>query len=224
MSINKQLTTRILEADRPGAMKLIDSWCEDHSVDQMVEKVLMPALATLSTIWDKLQDPPLAPAYVTSRIIQDVMRRKIADSVPQHEKVERGPVVICNIEDDFHSLGREVVTSFLQAYGWQVYDLGNDVPAVELIDKAQEVGAKVVGTSAMMLTTALNIKRVREEIDQRGLKGRIQLAVGGAIFTLRHNLTDEVGGDGTCRTAVGAHELFKSLWEKAEQTEAEDEQ
>lgn len=223
MSINKVLTNRILEADRPGAMKLIDGWCDKHSIDQVVEKVLVPALATLSTIWDKLLDPPLAPAYVTSRVIQDVMK-KVADNVPQHEKVERGPVVMCNIEDDFHSLGREVVTAFLQAYGWRVYDLGNDVPAAELIDKAEEVGAKVVGASAMMLTTALNIKHVREEIDRRGLNGHIQLAAGGAIFTLRDNLIDEVGGDGTCRTAVGAHELFQSLWEKAEQLEAKDEQ
>jgi methanogenic corrinoid protein MtbC1 len=223
MSINKALTNRILEADRPGAMKLIDDWCEEHSVDQVVEKVLVPALATLSTAWDKLLDPPLAPAYVTSRVIQDVIK-KVADSVPPHEKVERGPVVMCNIEDDFHSLGREVVTSFLEAHGWKVYDLGNDVPATELIDKAQEVGAKIVGVSAMMLTTALNIKRVREELDRRGLSHRIQLAVGGAIFILRDNLIDEVGGDGTCRTAVKAHELFKSLWAKAERAEAEDEQ
>ncbi|MEJ2693857.1 MAG: cobalamin-dependent protein [Candidatus Thiodiazotropha sp.] len=204
-------------------MNLIDAWCEENSVDQVVEKVLMPALATLSTIWDKLVDPPLAPAYVTSRVIQDVMQ-KVADSVTPSDKVELGPVMMCNIEDDFHSLGREVVTSFLKANGWKVYDLGNDVPAVELIDKAQEVGAKVVGASAMMLTTALNIKRVREVIDQRGLNGRIQLAVGGAIFTLRDKLVDEVGGDGTCRTAVGAHELFKSLWEKAKQAEMEREQ
>jgi methanogenic corrinoid protein MtbC1 len=223
MSINKALTNRILEADRPGAMKLIDGWCEENSVDQVVEKVLVPALATLSSAWDKLVEPPLAPAYVTSRVIQDVMR-KVAENVPHHEKVERGPVVLCNIEDDFHSLGREVVTSFLEANGWKVYDLGNDVPAAELIDKAVEVRAKVVGTSAMMLTTALNIKNVREEINRRGLNQRIQLAVGGAIFTLRDNLIDEVGGDGTCRTAVGAHELFKALWAKAEQVEVEDEQ
>ncbi|MEW8228217.1 MAG: cobalamin-dependent protein, partial [Candidatus Thiodiazotropha endolucinida] len=87
-----------------------------------------------------------------------------------------------------------------------------------------EVDAKVVGVSAMMLTTALNIKKVREEINRRGLNKHIQLAVGGAIFTLRETLVDEVGGDGTCKTALGAHELFKSLWAKAEEANSENEQ
>ncbi|MEW7988225.1 MAG: B12-binding domain-containing protein [Candidatus Thiodiazotropha sp.] len=223
MSINKELTNLILDADREGAMELINEWCEENSINDVVEKVLVPALATLSTIWDKLLEPPLAPTYVTSRLIHDVMRQ-VAGSLPTHDKEKLGSIVICNIEDDFHSLGREVVTSFLEANGWKVYDLGNDVPASELIDKAVEVDAKVVGVSAMMLTTALNIKKVREEINRRGLNKHIQLAVGGAIFTLRETLVDEVGGDGTCKTALGAHELFKSLWAKAEEANSENEQ
>ncbi len=126
---------------------------------------------------------------------------------------------MCNIEDDFHSLGREVVLSFLEAHGWKIYDLGNDVIASELVDKAVEVGAKVVGVSSMMLSTAMNIKSVREELDRRGLSKKIKLAVGGAIFTLRDTLIDEVGGDGTCKNAVGAHDLFRFLWAKVEEEE-----
>lgn len=100
---------------------------------------------------------------------------------------------------------------FLAAAGWEVHDLGNDVPAEELLEKAIEVGACVVGASAMMQTTALNIRKLRQLIDQRGLTERIKLAVGGAVFNWRPDLVAEVGGDGTAHNAIGADELFMRL-------------
>lgn len=77
----------------------------------------------------------------------------------------------------------------------------------------------MIGVSAMMYTTALNIKSLRAEIDRRGLTGKIQLAVGGAVFVLRPDLVDEIGGDGTARNAMAAPALFDDLWEKACLTE-----
>jgi len=219
MDIKKGLINCILRADRGGAMELVENWSKENSIEEVVETVLVPVLAKLSALWDKLTEPPLAPAYVTSRVIKDIMALVADNRTTEEEQEKLGPVVLCNIEDDFHSLGREVVISFLEVNGWKVYDLGNDVTANELVDKAVEVGARVIGISAMMLTTALNIKRVREELDMRGLSKKIQLAVGGAIFTLRDTLIDDVGGDGTCKTAVVTHELFKSLWAKAEKEE-----
>ena len=73
--------------------------------------------------------------------------------------------MIGNIEDDFHSLGRQTVCPFLTAAGWEVHDLGNDVPAEQFLDKALEVNASVIGVSAMMQTTALNIRKLRAMID-----------------------------------------------------------
>ena len=133
---------------------------------------------------------------------------------PEAESFRRAPkgrVVIGNIEDDFHSLGRRIVATFLQATGWAVSDLGNDVVAELFVDKAVEVDAAVVGASAMTHTTALNIRKLRDAIDQRGLSGRIQLAVGGAVFNWRPELVAEVGADGTAKNAAGADELCTRL-------------
>ncbi len=93
--------------------------------------------------------------------------------------------------------------------------MGNDVPAKAVVDKAVEVNARVIGLSAMMYTTALNIKKVREELDRRNLSRSIKMAVGGAVFNQRPGLVDEVGGDGTCKTALGAPQLMATLWEQA---------
>ena len=116
-----------------------------------------------------------------------------------------------NIEDDFHALGRRMVSLFSQAAGWEVVDLGNDVPAEELVAKAKALGARVIGASAMMYTTAKNIRRLREALDRGDLTGRVQLAVGGAVFNLRPELVAEVGGDGTARSALAAPALFEEL-------------
>jgi methanogenic corrinoid protein MtbC1 len=108
-----------------------------------------------------------------------------------------------------------MIIAFLKLSGWEIYDLGNDVLAEEFVDKAVEVGAHIIGVSAMMFSTAVNIKKVREEIDTRGYKGKIQLAVGGAIFNIRPKLLNEVGGDGSASSAINVSVLFKELQQKA---------
>jgi methanogenic corrinoid protein MtbC1 len=64
----------------------------------------------------------------------------------------------------------------------------------------------------MMLTTAGNIRDLRTELDSRGLSGKIRLAVGGAVFKLRPELVDEVGGDGSAPSAIQAPALIERLW------------
>ena len=113
-------------------------------------------------------------------------------------------MVIGNIEEDFHALGRQMVRTFSRAEGWDVIDLGNDVPAAEFVSKALAAGARVIGVSAMMSTTAGNVAKVRAEIDRRGLNGRLRLAVGGAVFVVLPGLADEVGADGSAPNALAA--------------------
>ena len=112
-------------------------------------------------------------------------------------------------------MGRRMVATMLRSDGWIVHDLGNDVTAAEFLDKAVEVDARVIGVSAMTMTTAHNIQDVRREIDARGLTGRIQLAVGGAVFLVTPSLFAEVGGDGTSSTMFDAPRLFERLWQKS---------
>jgi methanogenic corrinoid protein MtbC1 len=106
-----------------------------------------------------------------------------------------------------------MVAVFLRAAGWKVVDMGNDVAPADFVAAAVRHGARVIGVSAMMLTTAENIRAVREELDARGLSGRIRLAVGGAVFKLRPELVSEVGGDGTAPSAIQAPALFDILWD-----------
>lgn len=216
MGIQDALVEMLVNADREGANGLIEEWGAEHGFENLLLDLLTPALRTVGDLWRKEEDVSLAHAYVASKIAEDALRiveeegEKVPKSVPT-----MGPVVVGNIEDDCHPLGRKLVVSFLKAGGWRVCDLGNDVPAAVFVDEATRVDAKVIGVSAMTFTTAENIRELRTEINRRGLEGRIQLAVGGAVFRLRPELVEEVGGDGTAPNAIDAPALFDRLWNRA---------
>ena len=206
----EQLLGTMINADRPGAVAMIEkAIAEGLPPERVVVDVLDPALVRLGALWGR-ESVSLAQTFVAAKIAEDVLLRCVPpENAPPGARP--GAVVIGNIEDDFHSLGRRIVAAFLRASGWEVHDLGNDVLAEQFVDKAVEVGALVVGASAMMQTTALNIRKLREVINTRGLKGQLKLAVGGAVFGWRPDLVAEVGGDGTAENAAGVDALLRLL-------------
>ena len=151
-----------------------------------------------------------AQVYVSAKITEDLLLKAAQGRQGQPRK-SGARIVIGNVEDDYHSLGRKLLGIFLEASGWEVFDLGNDVPASRFVDEAMAHGAPIIGVSAMMYNTALNIRKVREEIDRRGLSGKLRLAAGGAVFNIRPELVDIVGADGTARNALQACELMQQF-------------
>ena len=196
-------------SDRSGANQLVDELLQGGADPHAVlTDVLDPVMVQIGQLWgqDKVS---LSQTFVAAKIAEDILLRCTPEV--QESTETKGIVVIGNIEDDFHSLGRRIVASFLSAAGWEVHDLGNDVMAEDFIKKAVEVNACIIGVSAMMQTTALNIRQLRDLLDDRGLSGKIKLAVGGAVFNWRPQLVEEVGADGTAANASEVDALFMRL-------------
>lgn len=207
----EKMMEAMTKADRAGANDLIGrALAEGIPPRHIVTDILDPALVRLGDLWEQ-ESASLAQTFVAAKIAEDALKRCLSAGSGLPPATPKGRVVIGNIEDDFHSLGRRIVASFLEAAGWEVHDLGNDVVPERFVDKALEVGASVVGASAMTHTTALNIRKLRALLDARGLTGRIRLAVGGAVFNWRPDLVAKVGGDGTAKTAAGADHLCTRL-------------
>lgn len=220
--IRNAVLEKIRLADRDGANALLDAWAVENGYENLVTKVMDPVLMLIGEEWNASESFSLAYAYVAAKVTEDMLQ-KIAGQTGFSSEKEKRHVVIGNIEEDFHGLGRKMVGTFLSAKGWIVHDLGNDVLPVEFVDMALKTHARVIGVSAMMTTTARNIKKLREEIDRRKLTGKIQLAVGGAVFRVCPGLVAEVGGDGTASNALEAPALFKRLWKKSMQKEGSNE-
>jgi methylmalonyl-CoA mutase cobalamin-binding domain/chain len=212
-SRRETLYSLILDAEREEALGLLLEHAGAYGFQATVNDLLEPVLERTGEAWH-LENLSLAQGYVAGKIAEDLLVAA-AESGGDLPLDVKGPVVLGNVEDDYHSLGRKMVAVFLRAAGWKVIDLGNDVTPQNFIAAALEHDARVVGVSAMMLTTAENIRALRTEIDAQGLRGKVQLAVGGAVFKLRPELTLEVGGDGTASSAIQAPELFDRLWGKS---------
>ncbi len=210
------LIKAILEADRAEAYRLVGSWATQRGYERAVVELLTPALEQIGEKWGASGELTLAQGYVAGKVAEDVLNQVLAERQQLAQPPQpRGAVVLGNIEDDFHPLGRKMVAAYLRLEGWQVTDLGVDVAPAVFVEQALATGARVIGVSAMMYSTARNIPKLCQALDARGLHGQMQLAVGGAVFRLRPELVEEVGGDGTAPTALSAPALFEQLWQRA---------
>jgi len=214
----KMLEQTIINADMRTAKGLLRDLAADYGYEAVIFGAIEPILAEIGERL-KRQEASLAQSYVASMIVDEVLRQYEDSSESRSDQAvqRKGPVVLGNIEDDCHPLGRKIVAAFLRVNNWDVRDLGIDVEAKRFVDEAVRAGARVIGVSAMIYTTAENIRKVSREIKTRGLEKQIKLAVGGVVFRLRPELAEEVGADGTAPNAFSAIALFERLWNLTEE-------
>ena len=120
-----------------------------------------------------------------------------------------GRVVIGTIEGDIHDIGKTLVASLLSAEGFEVYDLGADVPISTFIDKAVEVDAHLICISALLTTTMVGQKRLIDKLIEKNLRDRFKILIGGAPVS--KHWVEEIGADGTAENAVSAVKLARKL-------------
>ena len=125
------------------------------------------------------------------------------------ERKQLGKVVLGTIEGDIHDIGKTIVASLLSASGFEVFDLGVDVSADSFIAKIKEVGADILGMSALLTTTMPNQAKTIQSITEAGLRDRVKIMVGGAPAT--SSWAGEIGSDGYGENAIEATELAKNL-------------
>ena len=127
------------------------------------------------------------------------------------EKEDRslGRVVIGTIEGDIHDIGKTLVASLLSAEGFEVYDLGADVPVNTLIEKALEVNAQLICISALLTTTMVGQKKLIDQLIERNIRDKFKILIGGAPVSKKW--VEEIGADGTAENAVSAVKLARKL-------------
>jgi corrinoid protein of di/trimethylamine methyltransferase len=144
----------------------------------------------------------------------EAMKAAVATLEPEMQKrgTSRqvfGKVVLATVEGDIHEIGKTLVGTMLSASGFQVYDLGVDVPSVKIIEKVKEVDADLVGLSALLTTTMVKQKEVIDELGKLGLRNKVKIMVGGAPVT--RDWVRKIEADGYSEDAIGAVGLAKQL-------------
>jgi corrinoid protein of di/trimethylamine methyltransferase len=126
----------------------------------------------------------------------------------EHRQV-LGRVVIGTVEGDIHEIGKSLVATMLGAAGFQVHDLGVDVPASEFVKQVQETNANVVGLSALLTTTMRNQEAVIEALKEAGLRDRVKVVIGGAPSS--PDWAETIGADAYAENANEAVAVVKRL-------------
>ncbi len=129
----------------------------------------------------------------TNILVEELKRRGV-------ERKPIGTVVIGTCEGDIHDIGKTIVATMLTASGFQVFDLGVNVPTDQLLAKAREVDADILALSALLTTTMVNQRTVIEAVHQAGLKCKVM--VGGGPVT--QSWADKIGADAYGRNAAEA--------------------
>lgn len=120
-----------------------------------------------------------------------------------------GTMVIGSVAGDIHEIGKTLVATMMSASGFQVYDLGVDVPTETFVSKVQETGANLLGLSALLTTTMTVQREVVEALEEAGIREQVKVIVGGAPVS--QEWAETIGADGYAEDAVGAIELAKHL-------------
>ena len=130
-------------------------------------------------------------------------------SSSEAESRSLGKIVIGTIAGDIHDIGKTLVASMLAAEGFEVHDLGADVPVATFIEKAVEVDAQMICISALLTTTMVGQKTLIDELVKQNLRDRFKVLLGGAPVS--KNWVKEIGADGTAENAISAVKLAKEL-------------
>lgn len=175
---------------------------------ELVNNALIPALDAVGDGFEKgtIFLPQLLQAATAAQAAFEVVKEKIA-AEGQPRSIGKGKIVLATVKGDVHDIGKNIVRVILENYGYDVLDLGRDVPPERVVDAVRTTGAKLVGLSALMTTTVPNMKATIDALHEAGLP--CQVWVGGAVLTPHY--AQEIGADFYCKDAKASADLAKQI-------------
>ena len=155
----------------------------------IVNQELVPALNIVGKGFEAgtLFLPQLLMAAEAAKAAFEVIKQAMSGSA----RKERGSVILATVKGDIHDIGKNIVKVLMENYGYKVYDLGRDVPAEKIVETALEHDVKLIGLSALMTTTVVNMEEAIRLI--RIKKPDAKVVVGGAVMTQEY--ADAIGAD-----------------------------
>lgn len=183
----------ILDADEEEAVKLAEAYLEEGlEPTEMIENGLSAGIMKLGELFDRGE--VVLPHVIIASEAMTAAVKILEKGMPEEEKgKKKAKIVLGTVEGDVHDIGKGIVSTMLKVYGYEIFDLGRDVPIEEFVDKAKEVKADVVGSSALMTTTQAGQKILEKSLKEAGIRGNIKTMIGGAATTV--HWAEKIGAD-----------------------------
>ena len=202
----KDLVKTIADLQEEEALKIVE---ERLSAGEDALKILSDSRNAMEIVGKRFENKEyFVPDLVYSGEILSEIAELVKPKVTRAAEFERlGKVIIGTVAGDIHDIGKNIVTFMLDINGFEVYDLGVDVPAQKFIEKAEETQAKIIGLSGLLTLAFESMKETIEVIRGAGLSGNVKIMIGGG------QINDEVrqytGADAYGADAMSAVSLAK---------------
>lgn len=202
----------ILDLDSEAAVQIAqEAIAQGVDPMELMTKGFVPGIVAVGDLFErgKLFLPELVIAARAMEKASNVVNK--AFNGKDSSKV--GVAVIGTVKGDNHDIGKSIVVSLFQANGLEVYDIGRDKPTHAFIEKALEVNADIIGTSALLTTTMQEQKKLEDELRRQGIRNRFITIVGGAPITERW--AKRIGADAYAENAIdGVNKAIKLIQER----------
>ncbi len=206
--ILKKLTEAVIDGDegksKEGAQEALDNGIKPY------EAVINGLAAGMKTVGDRYECKEyFLPDLLLSADAMYAGLNILTPHIKKSDSKSKGKVVLGVVEGDVHDIGKNIVKIMLTASGYEVVDLGRDVPTDKFIDNAEKEGAQVVAMSTLMTPTLMSMKAVEDKLKDTGMKDKVKTIVGGGPVS--EDWRAKMGSDAYGRDALEAIDKVKLL-------------
>lgn len=193
--INK-LKDAIVDLDEDLAEKTTeDIIATEFDINEIIEKGVTEAARIIGEKFESMEYF-LGELLIAEEIITKSLNTFIS-VLPAGEGIDKkGTVIIATVYGDIHDIGKNLLSQMLKIHGFEVHDLGNNVPSIQVVNKAMETGADIIALSSLMTTTMPSQKEVIEMLTEFGNREKIKIIIGGGSTSIDWNETIEADGWG----------------------------
>ena len=178
---------------------------ENAKVDAILNEALIPAMELAGKKFETKEF--FVPELIVAAKAMDRCLDIIRPLLEEAKVAKRGTMVIGTVKGDQHDIGKNIVKMMFKGSGFEVVDLGHDVPADKFITAAKTNNAQVIGMSALLTTTMVQMSDVIKKLKEAGLRDKTLVIVGGA--PLSRKFADDIGADLYAATAPLAVDMVK---------------
>lgn len=204
--VRERLLAAILAGDRDGVIPAVEeALAQGIPPIEINVSMLAPALEEVGARFER-REIFLPQMILAAETVQAAFAR-LKREMKGERMPSRGRIVMATVLGDVHDIGKNICCTVLENYGYEIVDLGRNVPAEVIAEQAAATKASLIGLSALMTTTMRQMEAVIAELRRRGLSQRVM--VGGAVVT--HAYARKIGADGYARNAGEIVRLVKRL-------------
>jgi len=214
MSLNDDAKSAVMTYNNKKAVEVAKkAVAENADIVELIEKGFSAGMTEVGALFEakKVYLPHVMAAAAAMNAAMDVLNPEL-EKRGSEVSSGLGTVVICSIEGDIHSIGKDIVAIMLKVAGFKVENIGRDVPLDQIVEACKKYKPVAVGTSALMTSTMVHQKTFEEKLKAAGIRDSLLTNVGGAPVT--QQWADEIGADLYTENASDAAAKFTAAFEK----------